>query len=236
MALLLSIETATEVCSVVLSNDSEIIAIRESAGTNEHSALLTVYIEELFRETGLQRNELDAIAVSMGPGSYTGLRIGVSVAKGLCFALDKPMIAVDTLQAMALQAIKTFGGMGLNEPEILLVPMIDARRMEVYTAVFDQQLNTLAAVDAVIMKNDTFSRFEGKKLALFGNGAEKCREILSGNPGILFPGILLPSAAAIASLAAEKFMGAEFVDTAYSEPFYLKDFIAGKPNVKGLRS
>jgi tRNA threonylcarbamoyladenosine biosynthesis protein TsaB len=114
--------------------------------------------------------------------------------------------------------------------------MIDARRMEVYTALYDQQFNAVLPVDAVIVENETFRPFEGKTLALFGSGAEKCRELLSGSPNLVFPGSILPSAAAVASLAAKKFRLAEFVNTAYFEPFYLKDFIAGKPNVKGLRS
>ena len=234
MPILLSIETATESCSVALSDGSQVLAIRESAGANEHSSLLTVYIEELLKETGLQLSETDAVAVSMGPGSYTGLRIGVSVAKGLCYSLGKPMIAVDTLKAMAWQASRVFPG--LSGTEILLCPMIDARRMEVYTAMYDQQFNTVLPVDAVIVDTETFLPFEGKTLALFGSGAEKCRELLSGSTNLIFPGILLPSAAAVASLAAENFQLSEFVNTAYFEPFYLKDFIAGKPSVKGLRS
>lgn len=235
MAVILSIETATEVCSVAVSRDSEILAFRETTGSNEHSALLTVFIDETVREAGIQLSGLDAVAVSMGPGSYTGLRIGVSAAKGLCFALDKPMIAVSTLKAMAMQATRIFTAEKALAPETLICPMIDARRMEVFSAIYDQQLNLIEPVEARILDQETFGHFTGMNIAIVGNGAAKCRELYENQPGILFPGILLPSATAIAVLAHEKYRQSDFADTAYFEPYYLKDFIAGKPKVKGLR-
>jgi len=235
MAMILSVETATEVCSVALSRDTDIIALRETTGSNEHSAQVTVFIEEVAKEAGIKLHEIDAVAVSMGPGSYTGLRIGVSVAKGLCFALGKPMIAVSTLKAMAFQALLTFAGEDLLKPGTLLCPMIDARRMEVFSAIYDQDLNIIADVDAIILDADTFGLYEDRDIAVFGNGAAKCMELFSNHPGILFPGPLLPSASAIAALALDKYNLSDFENTAYFEPFYLKDFIAGKPRVKGLR-
>lgn len=232
MALILSIETATEVCSVALLLDGNVLAIRETAGSNEHSAQLTLFIEEVMREAGKLLREIDAVAVSMGPGSYTGLRIGVSTAKGLCFSLDKPMIAVSTLNAMALSARKTYPG--LFAAGTLLCPMIDARRMEVFTALYDLDLNEIRPAEALILLEESFELFQGKQLAVFGNGAAKCKELFAASGNINFPGELLPSAISVGELAEAKFILGEFENTAYFEPFYLKDFIAGKPRVKGL--
>jgi tRNA threonylcarbamoyladenosine biosynthesis protein TsaB len=232
MALILSVETATEVCSVALSLNGNVIAMKEAAGTNEHSAQLTLFIEEVMKEAGKLLRDIDAVAVSMGPGSYTGLRIGVSTAKGLCFSLDKPMIAVSTLKAMALSAKKTYPE--LFTSETLLCPMIDARRMEVFTALYDLELNEVRPAEALILLEESFELFRGKQLAVFGNGAAKCRELFASSENIIFPGELLPSASSIGELAEAKYGPGEFENTAYFEPFYLKDFIAGKPRVKGL--
>ena len=232
MALILSIETATEVCSAAISLDGRVIALKETLGSNEHSALLTVFIDEVMSISGISLKELDAIAVSMGPGSYTGLRIGVSVAKGLCYALEKPLISVSTLRALALTAQNSH--QNLKEDNILLCPMIDARRMEVFTALYDHELSEIKTVEAVVLEEGTFNQYREKQIAVFGNGTAKCRELFSSCFNIFFPGTVLPSAESIGQLAYEKFKRSDFENTAYFEPFYLKDFIAGKPKVKGL--
>ena len=230
MPLILAIETATEICSVSLIRDNEIIALRESEGNNEHSALLASFIDEIMHETGLHLKQLDAVAVSKGPGSYTGLRIGVSTAKGLCYALSKPLISVATLEAMAFQVI---ADEKISTDEIQLCPMIDARRMEVYMAVFNSKREEITAVKAEIIDENSFSGIE-KKVLIFGNGAEKCTSVLADNDKIVFlPGVKA-SAVSVAKLAVEKFSKTRFEDTAYFEPFYLKDFVAGIPKVKGL--
>lgn len=233
MAILLHIETATPVCSVALTDNDRILAIRETSEKNSHSQVVTVFIDEMMKECGLQPAQLDAVAVSKGPGSYTGLRNGVSTAKGICWAVDKPMISVGTSEAMAL-------GMRLKytQPEnlpILFAPMIDARRMEVYTGLFDENLNNILPVYAAIIDENTFEEFIKDHIICFaGDGAEKCKAVLS-HPNFRFMKDFDASAAYMAPLAAEKFAAGNFEDVAYFEPYYLKDFIAGKPSVKGLR-
>ncbi|NVO18591.1 MAG: tRNA (adenosine(37)-N6)-threonylcarbamoyltransferase complex dimerization subunit type 1 TsaB [Bacteroidetes bacterium] len=233
MALILSIETATEICSAALLLDGNILSVRESNGSNEHSSLLTIYIDEVFKEAGYRMDQMDAVAVSMGPGSYTGLRIGISVAKGLCYSLEKHLIAVSTLKAMAFSAMNQHHE--LLTCESLLCPMIDARRMEVFMALYDEQLIEVSPVEAVILTEETFLPYESKSILIFGNGAEKCQHLYNSNPNIKFPDRIHATAVSVGLLAEEKFKNAEFENTAYFEPFYLKDFIAGKPRVKGLR-
>lgn len=236
MAVILGIETATEVCSVSLMRDGNIIALKESSGNNEHSQLLTTFIQEVINESGIVPVKLDAVAVSQGPGSYTGLRIGVSAAKGLCYSLDLPLISVGTLKAMAWRMISGTTDRSYSDNNTLLCPMIDARRMEVYTAIYDNCLNEIRPVEAIIVKPDSFEEHtKNKRILIFGNGAEKCRVMLNGRENIHFINGLFSSAVAVASLAEEKFNNGDFEDTAYFEPFYLKDFIAGNPVVKGLR-
>jgi len=234
MALILSIETATEVCSASLALDGKSIALKETQGSNEHSAQLTLFIEEVMKESGKSLHELDAIAISMGPGSYTGLRIGVSTAKGLCFALGKPLIAVSTLKSMALIALSDFGDSWNRE--VLLCPMIDARRMEVFSALYDKELNEISPVEAIILEEDTFRLYHDRQIIVFGNGSDKCKGLFTAQLNIQFPGLVFPSAIAIGRMAEEKFNQGDFENTAYFEPFYLKDFIAGKPKVKGLHA
>jgi len=236
MSLILGIETATEVCSVSLVRGGVVIATRESAGNNEHSQLLTPFISEVISENGFRLNEISAVAVSMGPGSYTGLRIGVSAAKGLCFSLDIPLIAIGTLKALAyrLQTDTRFQSSSGNN--ILLCPMIDARRMEVYMALYDENLAEINPVEAMVIYEDSFGEETiHNRIIVFGSGAEKCRDLLAHNNKITFLDEVKASASAIALLAENSFLKGDFVDTAYFEPFYLKDFIAAKPNIKGLR-
>ncbi|UEG55249.1 tRNA (adenosine(37)-N6)-threonylcarbamoyltransferase complex dimerization subunit type 1 TsaB [Mucilaginibacter daejeonensis] len=224
MSLLLQIETATTACSVALTRDGQVIAVRELNERNIHAEVITVFIEEVFKTAGLTYADLDAIAVSSGPGSYTGLRIGVSTAKGLCYALDKPLIAVETLQAMV-------DGMIAHAPEqnVWLCPMIDARRMEVYTALFDAQGDRVEPTSAQIIDEHSFTEvLERHKILFFGDGAAKCREVLGKHPNALFDTELINSATFLTRRALQKLEAKEFEDVAYYEPFYLKDFIAGK--------
>lgn len=226
MSLILLIETATASCSVALTENHNIIALREINQRNVHAEVITVYINDLFIESGKTINQLDAIAVSSGPGSYTGLRIGVSTAKGLCFALDKPLLAVDTLEAMAY-GYKTRGDIK-TEDDTLLCPMIDARRMEVYTAIFDQAGNAIKPTAAEIIDGHSFADLlSSNKIIFFGDGAEKCRETLGLNPNSYIDGDFVNSAQDIAALADKKLQNKQFEDVAYFEPYYLKDFIAG---------
>ncbi|MCD4724885.1 MAG: tRNA (adenosine(37)-N6)-threonylcarbamoyltransferase complex dimerization subunit type 1 TsaB [Bacteroidales bacterium] len=234
MALILNIETATQVCSVGLSNGTEILYIRESREKNIHASLVTVFSEEVCREAGILMNELDAVSVSKGPGSYTGLRIGVSAAKGFCYALDIPLIAVPTLQSMALGALWSLEDSPKPPANALYCPMIDARRMEVYTALFDQQNREVRAAEALIVDEESFhEEIETNIIYYFGDGAEKCREVLD-HENMIYLDDIHPSATSLAVLANAKFLSGDFEDLAYFEPYYLKDFIAGKPRVKGL--
>jgi len=236
MSLILGIETAASICSVALVRDGILLAIRESEGSKEHSAALTGYIAGVFTEAGLTYRQVDAIAVSMGPGSYTGLRIGVSSAKGLCYALEKPFIAVDTLKSLAWQALQRCMQQGKDLENILLCPMLDARRMEVYTAMFNKDLQVIEPVNALVVSADAFSAFADKEIIYFGDGASKCTALFElKNNYTRFDKISL-SAEAVCMCAESDFAEGNFADLAYCEPFYLKDFIAGKPRVKGLYS
>ncbi|WP_374949267.1 tRNA (adenosine(37)-N6)-threonylcarbamoyltransferase complex dimerization subunit type 1 TsaB [Mucilaginibacter sp.] len=223
MALILQIETATTSCSVALADDRTVMAYQEIDQRNIHAEVITVYIDKILKQVDRSYADLDAVAVSCGPGSYTGLRIGVSTAKGLCFALDKPLIAVETLPAMAS------GAVGKTNESTLLCPMIDARRMEVYTAVFDNKGQVIKSTSAEIIDQNSFSDLLAtNRILFFGDGADKCREILGSNPNAEFLSGFINSAVHLTQLAAEKFDAGEFADVAYFEPYYLKDFIAGK--------
>ena len=234
MALILCIETATEVCSVALFRDTKLLGSKESSVRNVHSAMLTTFIGDLIKSSNILPGDFDAIAVSMGPGSYTGLRIGVATAKGLCYALDKPLIAIPTLQAMAM-GIGYEAKCKMQNAKIIICPMIDARRMEVYSAVYDQQNMELREVRAEIVDEFSFQEFLADHTVIFGGaGATKCKPILGNHPNALFFDDFHASACFMNPLAANKFHQKEFENLAYFEPFYLKDFVAGKPRVKGL--
>ncbi|TWR31690.1 tRNA (adenosine(37)-N6)-threonylcarbamoyltransferase complex dimerization subunit type 1 TsaB [Mucilaginibacter pallidiroseus] len=226
--MILQIETATTACSVALANNGEVIAVKEINERNIHAEVITVYIDELIKQSNISYSDIDAIAVSCGPGSYTGLRIGVSTAKGLCFALDKPLIAVETLAAMADGAVKH----GLVPTDALICPMIDARRMEVYTAVYDAKGDIIKATAAEIIDESSFlDLLQDNKMLFLGDGAEKCREVLSYSPNAYFAGDFQNSATYLTGIAQQKFITQQFVDVAYFEPYYLKDFVAGKKAV-----
>ncbi|HEY9535098.1 MAG TPA: tRNA (adenosine(37)-N6)-threonylcarbamoyltransferase complex dimerization subunit type 1 TsaB [Mucilaginibacter sp.] len=228
MSIILQIETATTVCSVALAKNGETIAVKQLNERNIHAEVITLYIDELVANCGLKYNDIDAIAVSSGPGSYTGLRIGVSTAKGLSFALDKPLIAIETPEAMA-QGMLAAGNI---VPGTLLCPMIDARRMEVYTALFDAQGNVVKPTSAEIIDEHSFAeQLQTQKILFFGDGAEKCQAILSSSPNAQFNTDFTNSAKHLSQKAAEKYAAGLFEDVAYFEPFYLKDFlIAQKKN------
>lgn len=230
MALILSIETGTEVCSVALAKDGEMISLRESGGEGRaHANNLGIYIDEVLRENDMDADELDAVAVGGGPGSYTGLRIGVSTAKGMCYALGRPLIAVDSLKALANTAMEEYeaGIIDIGNPETaVLAPMIDARRMEVYTRLFDTNLNPLGDTFAHILTPESFADIfaAGRELLVFGNGAQKCADLL---PGATFARIA-SSARGLVTLAEAAFQAGDFADVAYYEPYYLKDFVVTK--------
>ncbi|MDR3696021.1 tRNA (adenosine(37)-N6)-threonylcarbamoyltransferase complex dimerization subunit type 1 TsaB [Mucilaginibacter sp.] len=226
MSLLLQIETATTSCSVALAKDGVVLGFKQINQRNIHAEVITLFVEELLVLAGLKYDELDAIAVSSGPGSYTGLRIGISTAKGLCFALDKPLIAIETLESMTYGIINSGGAL---DNSVLLCPMIDARRMEVFTGVFTAEGVKIRPTAAEIIDADSFiDLLETNKMLFFGDGAEKCREVLGAHPNAGFLPDFVNSAAHLSQKALKKFRNKEFEDVAYFEPYYLKDFIAGK--------
>lgn len=216
MALMLHIETATEVCSVCLSRAGEVLAFRESAPTQDHAARITLMIADCLQEAGLEMAALDAVSVSDGPGSYTSLRIGLATAKGICYALDKPLLAINTLQAIALASQLEIPGADVY------VSMIDARRMEVYSQVFDANNLPLQEAEAFELHPALFDQWinQGKTLVCAGNGSEKAKTILS-LPGVSFSDVRCSSRHLI-PLAEMAFANGHFADMAYHAPFYLK--------------
>jgi len=221
--LILLLETATSSCSVALSENGKIIAVKEANEPNIHASHITLFIEELMVKTGKRYSDLSAVAVSKGPGSYTGLRIGVSTAKGLCYALDIPLLGIDTLEAMVSGLLSQ----NYIQDSDLLIPMIDARRMEVYTGIFQKDLKVLEPVSAKIVDITSFEQFKGKNLILFGDGAGKFRELFSGQSNISFFEFT-NSAKDLNNLAYRKLSNTETENVAYFEPFYLKDFLVTK--------
>jgi len=223
MPLLLHIETATDVCSVALSEGPELLSLREAEGVFQHAAQITLLIQQCLEHGGQSMQQLDAVSVSSGPGSYTSLRVGTATAKGICYALDIPLIAVSTLQSLALACLRQ------EREEGLYYPMIDARRMEVYTAGFDAANENILAPQALIVEETTFAREleRGELVILCGNGAEKCRRLLPQD-GILYSPLLC-SAAHLVPLAHLAYERSQFEDAAYYEPFYLKPPNITKP-------
>ena len=219
MAYILNLETATRNCSVSLANEGKTVALKEYAGEGyAHAEKLHVFIQDVLAEAGVTYKDLAAVAVSMGPGSYTGLRIGVSAAKGLCYSLNIPMIAVDTLEVLSC---------GIAPENGFIIPMIDARRMEAYTAVFTNAHQSLRGTEAEIITDESFAGYDGP-LHLLGDGAAKCKDVLSGER-FIYHDVLFPSAKEMSALSFDKYKKSDTVDVAYFEPYYLKDFVAGKP-------
>jgi tRNA threonylcarbamoyladenosine biosynthesis protein TsaB len=213
---ILNIETATKNCSVALAKEGKTILCKEIAEEGySHAERLHVFIEEIISEAGIQFKDLAAVAVSQGPGSYTGLRIGVSAAKGLCYALSIPLIAVDTLQALASKAKISDG---------LIIPMIDARRMEVYSAVFSASLEKKREILAEIIDKNSFEEFM-EKLYFVGDCNEKCKTVLTKENFVFLDEIKYPSANEMSALSFDKYKISDTVDVAYFEPYYLKDFL-----------
>ncbi|MFC0185483.1 tRNA threonylcarbamoyladenosine biosynthesis protein TsaB [Pseudarcicella hirudinis] len=224
MSLIISIDTSTKVCSVALHQEGKLLALNELFAEKSHSGMLTTLVENVVKHAGFSLNDLDAIAVAKGPGSYTGLRIGVSTAKGLCFALDKPLIGINTLEAMALQ-LKDF----FSEKH-LFCPMIDARRMEVFCAVYDNHLNVIQKTEAKVIDENAYAELLTENPVVFlGDGAAKCKEKLT-HPNCIFPETAVyPSAKTIGVLANKAFRMGQFEDLVTFEPFYLKDFVGTVP-------
>ena len=231
--ILLHIETATDVCSVALSRGAEIIGLKEEAGGNNHAKNLLPFVEEALKQGGCTIRDLNGVAVSIGPGSYTGLRIGVSTAKGIAYTAGIPVMAISTLEGIA-QGAKALWTRTASEP-VQIVPMIDARRMEVFTTRYDFEMNPLEEVTSKIVEENTFAELLSAQKVLFcGNGMPKCRELLSAFPNAHFCDAPI-SAQNLLPAALKKWQAQDFEDVAYFEPFYLKEYVAAKPVVKGLR-
>lgn len=236
MALILIIETSTEVCSVSLIKDGFLFDFIESDEGQNHARLVTVFAENLLSRNNLKSKELAAIAISKGPGSYTGLRIGASTAKGICYAGNIPLIAVGTLEAMAKHVALNLEQFGIQEDKpALFCPMIDARRMEVYSMLLDKKGTILKPITAEII-DESFLEHEltNNRVVFFGNGSEKCEKVIK-SPNALFLPNIKASAQHMTELVWEAYNNNQFEDVAYFEPFYLKDFVAtvSKKNMLG---
>ncbi|MDD7913610.1 tRNA (adenosine(37)-N6)-threonylcarbamoyltransferase complex dimerization subunit type 1 TsaB [Polaribacter ponticola] len=217
MSIILNIETSTKNCSISIANKGEILAIKElNNGNYSHAEVLHPFIVDVLKEANLSSNNIDAVAVSKGPGSYTGLRIGVSAAKGLCFAFDKPLISIDTLTSLSYSISFNSG---------YIVPMLDARRMEVYSAVFNQNHENIREIKAEIIDENSFSEYlDANKVFFVGDGAQKCKEIIT-HKNAVYVDDKFPSAKEMAKLSYNKHKKNDIENVAYFEPFYLKDFV-----------
>ena len=226
MSKFLLIESGTIVCSVAFAIDGKVVGLRESNDEKAHASKLTVFIDQLAKETGVNISALDAIVVSKGPGSYTGLRIGVSVAKGICYAAEKPLISISSLDSMVCGANVLYKSMIEKNGIDYLCPMIDARRMEVYTALYDNTFIRIKDIEALVVDESTFkNNLSDKKILFFGNGAAKCCQTIN-HPNAFFVDDFSPSAQFMIPLALDAFAHQTFEDVAYFEPYYLKDFVA----------
>jgi len=227
--MILCIETATGLCSAALCHNDKIIAVRESDEGRSHASLLTVFIQELLNSANIGAQDLDAIAVSKGPGSYTGLRIGVSTAKGIAYASSLPLLGINTPESMFYGFVDYIKEKYILRPDDLFCPLIDARRMEVYYALYDSEGKTLREIKAEIMNEYSFSEYsETSRLFLFGDGTEKCMNIIQRKNTIYETGYRI-SASSMRKPASDAFLAGRFEDVAYFEPFYLKDFLTSKP-------
>ena len=219
----LSIETSTHVCSVAAVDGDRCLAQELDARGQNHARLLSRFIDRVLDAVSRDGRQIDAVALSQGPGSYTGLRIGTATAKGLCYGLDLPLVPVDTLQAIAMSALRTYAP---HDDDLLVCPMIDARRMEVYTAFYDTHLNRQGDVEAVVVNDDSFHNVLDTHRVLFcGNGAAKCADMLH-HPNAVFVADIMPEAQYVGMLAARQYDPAAPTDIAYFDPFYLKEFQA----------
>ncbi|MDD3108223.1 MAG: tRNA (adenosine(37)-N6)-threonylcarbamoyltransferase complex dimerization subunit type 1 TsaB [Alistipes sp.] len=235
MALILCIEAGTDIGSVALSKNRELLSLRENIEGKQHAQNLAVYVQEILREHDLDLSDLDAVAVGKGPGSYTGLRIAVSLAKGICYGSDIPLIAVNSLEALAHVAVEDFeaGILDLESIEgFQLLPMIDARRMEVYCQLFDEHIRPLSEVSAHILTPESFleARQSSKGVLLFGNGAAKSKSLFPEETTRFIE--VSPSARGLVTPAYEAFKAKKFENVAYFEPFYLKNFVVNRSTKK----
>ena len=221
MGWILNLETSTKVCSVNLARDGVTMAERDLFSENySHAENLTVFIQDVIKMAEVSMDRIDAVAISAGPGSYTGLRIGCSTAKGLCFGLGIPLIAIDSLQALAAM---------VKANSDLICPMFDARRMEVYAALYNSNLDVVKAVQPIVLEEYRFEDYlDSQRILFLGPGAEKTEKVIQ-NPNATFDLDTMVSAKGMTMLSHKKFLDRNFVDTAYFEPLYLKEFIAGKP-------
>ena len=223
MSCILNIETSTNVCSVAVSQDGSCIFNKEDHEGPNHAVILGVFVQEALSFIDSHAIPLDAVAVSCGPGSYTGLRIGLSMAKGICYGRDVKLIAIPTLELMCVPLLL---GEKINEENVLLCPMIDARRMEVYSQFFDRALKEVRSINADIVENNTYDDILAQQpVYFFGNGAEKCHEVLTHHNAHIIEGIV-PLAKNMYPLAEKRMANEQFKDVAYFVPFYLKDFVA----------
>jgi tRNA threonylcarbamoyladenosine biosynthesis protein TsaB len=236
MAAILVIETSTEICSVALTVDGLLTDVIESREGQNHARLVTVFAEELLKRNGVKPTDLVAVAVSKGPGSYTGLRIGVSTAKGICYARHIPLIAIGTLEAMTQFVIKNLQNYPVPQDKpILFCPMIDARRMEVFSMLFDHAGSVIRPIEAVVVEESFLAgKLMDHTIVFFGNGSEKCRKVIQ-SPNAMFLSNVEASARHLSDLAWQLYNKKQFEDVAYFEPFYLKDFVAtvSKKNIPG---
>jgi tRNA threonylcarbamoyladenosine biosynthesis protein TsaB len=228
MSLILSLETSAKVCSVAIHDQGKLIITREIHIEQSHASKLAVLIDEVIKESGITANQLSAVAVSSGPGSYTGLRIGTSTAKGLCFALDIPLLSIGSLELLAFQMNKQ------NPTNGYLCPMIDARRMEVYCQIFDASLKTVNPIEAKVIDSSSFMNLlADKEITFFGDGSDKCKEQITHSNGKFVSGIYA-SASEMGEVIYQKFQKQKFEDLTSFEPHYLKEFMIKKPAAKPL--
>ncbi len=219
MAYILHIESTSTVCSVAISKHADLVAIKELNNGYTHAENLHVFINDILKENNLNPSDLNAVSISAGPGSYTGLRIGFSAAKGLAYALQIHLISIDTLKALSVAAIKK------ANTDALFCPLMDARRMEVYCAVYNKQLENIIPLQALVLNEESIKVFDlNKPIYFFGDGMPKATELLQTTPQALFIANIIPSATNMIDLAFEKYQAKQFEDVAYSEPNYLKDF------------
>ena len=226
MSKLLLIESGTNVCSVAFAIDGKVVGLKESADEKAHASQLTLFIDQLTKETGVSISQLDAVVVSNGPGSYTGLRIGVSAAKGICYAAEKPLISISSLDSMVHGVSVNYKSLVEENGIDYYCPMIDARRMEVYTALYDNAFNKIKEIEAQVIDETTFKDvLKDKKILFFGSGATKCKDTINHH-NAFYVNDFSPSAQFMIPLALKAFANHTFEDIAYFEPYYLKDFVA----------
>lgn len=231
MALLLSLETSTQCCSVALHNNGVLVAFRIVETPRSAASQLTVMMEEVLHTAKIKSHELEGVIVAAGPGSYTGLRIGVATAKGLCYGLNIPVISVNTLELMTYQFLGAKSiSKDVNLNSVVFCPMLDARRMEVYCAILDHELNYVEPIQAKVIGEGSFMDIlESRSIYFFGDGADKCRSIIDHSNAYFFSGIA-PLASSLGEMGFKKWKEGEYEDLVSFEPFYLKDFLIKKPN------